>query len=40
MLEELGIVGPPVVNPLYDAAEAEANDPMAGFGTSGGKVKP
>ena len=40
VLEELGIAGPPVVNPLYDAAEAEANDPMAGFGTPGGGVKP
>ena len=40
VLEELGIDGPPVVNPLYDAAEAEANDPMTEFGTSGGGVKP
>ena len=38
-LEELGIEGPPVVSPLYNAAEAEANDPMAGFGASGGGAK-
>ena len=40
VLEELGIDGPPIVSPLYDAAEAEADDPMAGFGTSGGVAKP